>query len=126
MHLDLLNFAILLFFGAGIIFACTPLIVSFFIAPKSKGGDIGLPYECGINPHGNSRVRFGINYYFYALLFLAFDVDVLYLFPVASVYKQTSGWTVFGELSIFLGVLMLAVIYFWRKGVFTWPRKISF
>ena len=126
MHLDLLNFAILLFFGAGIIFACAPLIVAFFIAPKSKGGDIQLPYECGINPHGISRVRFGINYYFYALLFLAFDVDVLYLFPVASVYKQNSGWTVFGELSIFLGVLMLAVISFWRKGGFTWPRKISY
>ena len=126
MNLDLLNIAILLFFISGIIFACAPLIVAFLIAPKSKGGDIQLPYECGINPHGISRVRFGINYYFYALLFLAFDVDVLYLFPVASVYKQISGWTVFGELSIFLGVLMLAVIYFWRKGVFTWPRKISF
>lgn len=125
MQLDLLTFAVLMFFIAGFIFACLPLVASFLIAPKSKGGDLQLPYECGINPHGNSRVRFGINYYFYALLFLAFDVDVLYLFPFASVYKQSSGWTAFGALFIFLGVLMLAVIYFWRKGVFTWPRKIS-
>jgi NADH-quinone oxidoreductase subunit A len=71
-------------------------------------------------------VNFGINYYFYALLFLAFDVDVLYLFPVSVVYANSPGWTLFWELAVFLGILGLAVVYFWRKGVFTWPRRISF
>ena len=126
MQFDLLNLSILLFFVSGVIFSSLPLLGSVLLSPKSKGGDISLPYECGITPHGASRVRFGINYYFYALLFLAFDVDVLYLFPFASVYLRTPGWTVFWELLIFLSVLALAVIYFWRKGVFTWPRKISF
>jgi NADH-quinone oxidoreductase subunit A len=59
------------------------------------------------------------------LLFLAFDVDVLYLFPVATVYRTTQGWLPFLEIFIFLFVLVLAIIYFWAKGVFTWPRRIS-
>jgi NADH-quinone oxidoreductase subunit A len=79
-----------------------------------------------VPPYGGARVRFGINYYFYALLFLAFDVDVLYLFPVAAIYPDSAGWTIFWELVIFVGILVLAVIYFWRKGVFTWPRRVSF
>ena len=55
----------------------------------------------------------------------AFDVDVLYLFPVASVYRVTEGWLPFIEMVIFLVVLALAIVYFWAKGVFTWPRRIS-
>jgi NADH-quinone oxidoreductase subunit A len=112
--------------GAGVLFGLAPLIGATLLSPRSKGGDIGLPYECGITPHGPARVRFGINYYFYALLFLAFDVDVLYLFPVAAVYPDSPGWAFFWELVVFLGNLALAVVYFWRKGVFTWPRKVTF
>ena len=126
MQFSWFNLAVILFLGAGVLFGLAPLIGATLLAPRSKGGDIGLPYECGITPHGPARVRFGINYYFYALLFLAFDVDVLYLFPVAAVYPDSPGWEVFWELVVFLGILALAVVYFWRKGVFTWPRKVTF
>jgi NADH:ubiquinone oxidoreductase subunit 3 (subunit A) len=126
MQFSWLNLAVILFFGAGALFGLAPLIGATLLSPRSKGGDIGLPYECGITPHGPARVRFGINYYFYALLFLAFDVDVLYLFPVAAAYPDSAGWVVFWELMVFLGILGLAVVYFWRKGVFTWPRKVTF
>jgi NADH-quinone oxidoreductase subunit A len=126
MQFSWFNLAVILFLGAGVLFGLAPLIGATLLAPRSKGGDIGLPYECGITPHGPARVRFGINYYFYALLFLAFDVDVLYLFPVAAVYPDSPGWAVFWELVVFLGILALAVVYFWRKGVFTWPRKVTF
>jgi NADH:ubiquinone oxidoreductase subunit 3 (subunit A) len=126
MQFSWFNLAVILFLGAGVLFGLAPLIGATLLAPRSKGGDIGLPYECGITPHGPARVRFGINYYFYALLFLAFDVDVLYLFPVAAVYPVSPGWAIFWELVVFLGILALAVVYFWRKGVFTWPRKVTF
>ena len=126
MQFSWFNLAVILFLGAGVLFGLAPLIGATLLAPRSKGGDIGLPYECGITPHGPARVRFGINYYFYALLFLAFDVDVLYLFPVAAFYPDSLGWAVFWELVVFLGILALAVVYFWRKGVFTWPRKVTF
>lgn len=125
MRFDWLNLAVILFLAGGAVFAGLPLIGSLLLAPKARGGDLTLPYECGLPPHGGARVRFGINYYFYALLFLAFDVDVLYLFPVAAVYPSTAGWLVFWELILFVAILALAVVYFWRKAVFTWPRRIG-
>lgn len=126
VNFSLLNLAIIVFLVAGALFAAGPLIGATLLAPRSKAPDLRLPYECGITPHGSARVRFGINYYFYALLFLAFDVDVLYLFPVATYYPGSPGWAVFWELMVFIGILALAVVYFWRKGVFTWPRKVTF
>lgn len=83
-----------------------------------------MPYECGMRPQGSSWIRFGPNYYIYALLFLAFDVDVLYLFPVATYYPEASGLISFFKVFVFLAILVLAILYFWAKGVFTWPRQI--
>ncbi len=119
-----LNVAILLCLLVGLAFAGGPLAGSILLAPKARGGAIGLPYECGMPPHGSSWIRFGISYYFYALIFLAFDVDVLYLFPVASWYPHSEGFFPFVEILIFVGVLFLAILYFMKKGVFTWPKKI--
>lgn len=126
MQFNWLDLAIIVFLAAGILLGAAPLIGATLLAPKSRAQSLDLPYECGIPPHGPARVRFGINYYFYALLFLAFDVDVLYLFPVAAFYPDSPGWSTFWELVIFVGILSLAVVYFWRKGVFTWPRKVTF
>uniref|UniRef100_A0A7C4RU94 NADH-quinone oxidoreductase subunit n=1 Tax=Desulfatirhabdium butyrativorans TaxID=340467 RepID=A0A7C4RU94_9BACT len=126
MVFEWVHLAIVLFLAAGALLGALPLVASRFLAPRSSAKDLGLPYECGIRPHGPARVRFGINYYVYALLFLAFDVDVLYLFPVAVYYPHSPGWTVFWEFIVFLGILALAVLYFLKKGVFTWPRKITF
>jgi NADH-quinone oxidoreductase subunit A len=120
-----LNIAILLALGLGLVFASGPLIGSLALAPSSRGGAFHDPYECGMVPHGSSWVRFGINYYVYALLFLAFDVDVLYLFPVAAYYPNSEGWLIFAKVLLFLFVLGLGCVYFWKKGVFEWPRKIS-
>ncbi|WP_291327252.1 NADH-quinone oxidoreductase subunit A [Desulfovibrio sp. UCD-KL4C] len=120
-----LQLAIFLFMLGGLLFAGGPLILSKVVAPCAKGGDIGMPYECGMKPHGRAWNQFGISYYVYALLFLAFDVDVLYLFPVAAWYPHAEGMMSFYKVAVFMGVLALAIIYFWRKGVFTWPRKIS-
>ncbi len=120
-----LNFAILLFLWAGLAFAAAPLIASLLLAPRARGGLIGRPYECGLPTYGTSWVNFGVNYYFYALIFLAFDVDVLYLFPVATHFIHTEGWLPAIKLLAFIAVLIAAVVYFFRKGVFTWPRKIK-
>lgn len=121
-----LNVAIVLALMAGLAFASGPLIGSLLLAPKARGGELKTPYECGVRPYGSAKVRFGVNFFFYALIFLAFDVDVLYLFPVAVFYPQSEGLGDFYKLFVFLAVLALACIYFWKKGVFTWPRKIRF
>lgn len=120
-----LQAAILLFFLGGILFAAGPLVGSLLIAPKAHGGAMGESYECGVPTHGNSWIKFGINYYFYALIFLAFEVDILYLFPVAAAYASPQGLATTLKLLVFLAVLAAAVVYFMRKGVFTWPRKIQ-
>ncbi|MDK2921034.1 MAG: NAD(P)H-quinone oxidoreductase subunit 3 [Desulfonauticus sp.] len=120
-----LHVAIILFLGAGVLFAGVPLLASLLLAPKCKDEELLLPYECGLRPYGTSWVRFGINYYFYALLFLAFDVDVLYLYPVAVYYPFSEGFLPFIEIFLFVFILGLAVIYFFKKGVFSWPRRIK-
>jgi NADH-quinone oxidoreductase subunit A len=119
------NFAIMIFLWAGIAFAGTPLVVSLLLAPRARGGLIGRPYECGLPTYGSAWINFGVNYYFYALIFLAFDVDVLYLFPVATRFIDTTGWLPVLEILIFVAVLIAAVVYFFRKGVFSWPHKIQ-
>ncbi len=119
------HLALILFLVAGFLFAAGPLIASIFLAPRAKGGALDIPYECGMPPHGMSWVRFGINYYFYALIFLAFEVDILYLFPIAVYYPESMGWMPLIKLLIFLFVLAVSLVYFWRKGVFTWPKRIS-
>lgn len=120
-----MNFSILAFLMAGLAFAVGPLIVSLLFAPKSKGGALAESYECGIPTHGRQAwVQFGLTFYFYALIFLAFDVDVLYLFPVAAAYSKTVGWTAFWQVLVFLAVLFVAIFYFSSKGVFSWPRRI--
>ncbi len=124
MILTWLHVGLLVFLAAGLVFAGGALLVPLVLAPKSKGGELDVPYECGMPPHGSARTRFGINYFIYALLFLAFDVDVLYLFPVATAYPGTPGLAAFWKVLVFLAVLGLALLYFWRKGVFTWPRRI--
>ena len=117
--------AILLFFAGGVLFAVGPLAAGLVLAPRARGGALAETYECGVPTHGPTWVRFGINYYFYALIFLAFEVDILYLFPVAAAYASPQGLATTCKLLVFLAVLAAAVVYFMRKGVFTWPRKIQ-
>ncbi len=125
MVFDLLHVGILLCLVGGVLFAAGPLIAALLIAPNARGGDLGMPYECGMRPLGSPWSHFGINYYVYALLFIAFDVDILYLYPVAISYSSGEGWMYLVKLLIFLFFLMLALVYFKAKGVFSWPSKIS-
>ncbi|GHV50103.1 NADH-quinone oxidoreductase subunit A [Deltaproteobacteria bacterium] len=124
MVFDILHLAIILFLVGGTAFAIGPLLMGLLLAPRAGGGDMGMPYECGMRPLGQAWAHFAISYYMYALIFIAFDVDVLYLFPVAAEYHLTEGWGAFVKLCVFLFFLFLALIYFRAKGVFTWQRKI--
>ncbi|WP_291320415.1 NADH-quinone oxidoreductase subunit A [Desulfonatronospira sp.] len=126
MSVSWLHIAIIYFFVLGIVFfAVVPFLLSHLLAPKTKAENLRMPYECGMIPHGSAWVKFGINYYFYALIFLAFDVDVLFLFPVATYYVEAPDLVSFIKLLIFIVILFASVIYFWKKGVFTWPKKIK-
>ncbi|MBU1405759.1 MAG: NADH-quinone oxidoreductase subunit A [Proteobacteria bacterium] len=122
------------FFLGGLGFAVGPFIISFLLAPRSTRNTKEKTkqlIECGMEPIGDAWIRFGIVYYLYALMFVAFAVDILFLFPVALVYNQTGqdGLNIgdlraFVEILIFVGILSLIIIYAWKKGVFKWERKI--
>ncbi len=125
MVFDVIHLIIILSIIIGIGFAAVPLLLALLITPRATGGDLALPYECGTRPYGPAWTHFGISFYMYALLFIAFDVYILYLFPVAVYYPLTEGWDAFIKLAFFLFFLLLAIIYFRAKGVFVWHRTIS-
>ncbi|UCE82412.1 MAG: NADH-quinone oxidoreductase subunit A [Deltaproteobacteria bacterium] len=114
---------VVVFLGVGIIFAVMPIIISWFIGGRSSGVKRAETYESGMPAIGSAWVQFSVSYYIYALIFLAFDVDVLYLFPVALAYDKGFVVRDFIEVVIFISILSLAIIYAWRKGVFTWQRR---
>jgi NADH-quinone oxidoreductase subunit A len=117
------------FLLGGLAFALGPIAIVYLFMPLKTRQIVGkakAPIECAMDPIGDSWIRYGVVYYLYALIFLAFDVDVLFLFPVASVYNsQIFAGSVrdFIEIVMFVGILALAVVYAWIKGVFKWERK---
>jgi NADH:ubiquinone oxidoreductase subunit 3 (subunit A) len=114
-----------LFSLVAVLFAIVPIAIAYFLSPRTKGANTLSTYECGIPPFGIAWVKYGIHYYVYALIFIAFDVDVLYLFPVALSYARGERCHEFYALLAFVFIIALAVLYAWGKGVFTWKRKIS-
>src|SRR3989339_1919755 len=118
-------FPVALFFFVAILFTLIPIIIAYILAPRTWGEKTLNTYECGIEPYGSAWVRYGMHYYIYALIFIAFDVDVLYLFPVALNYAKGENPHEFYALLCFVSILALAIYYAWGKGVFTWKRKFS-
>lgn len=113
----------------GLAFALGPIAIVYLFMPLKTRQLLNKAdqyIECGMEPIGDSWIRYGVVFYLYALIFLAFDVDVLFLFPVAIAYNNeifASSLRDFIEILIFVGILSLAVVYAWIKGVFKWERK---
>jgi NADH-quinone oxidoreductase subunit A len=105
----------------------TMLILAHAIGPRKKTAVKQMPYESGMDPVGDARQPFDIKFYLVAILFLVFDVELLFLYPWSvSAYLSEGGiaaglrTTVFGVMLVFIGTLAIAYIYAWRKGVFRW------
>jgi NAD(P)H-quinone oxidoreductase subunit 3 len=111
------------FLLVAMLFAVSPIIASWLIGGRSVGDKRAETYESGMPAIGSAWIQFSVAYYIYALIFLAFDVDVLYLFPVALAYNKGFFIRDFIEIVIFIGILSLAIVYAWRKGVFTWQKR---
>jgi NADH:ubiquinone oxidoreductase subunit 3 (subunit A) len=113
----------------GLAFALGPIAIVYLLMPRKTreiSGKAKQFIECGMDPIGDSWIRYGVVFYLYALIFLAFDVDVLFLFPVAVAYNDAifaSSIRDFIEIVLFVVILSLAVVYAWIKGVFKWERK---
>lgn len=106
-----------------VIFVAGGLATNALLRPKHPNPFKQTPYECGEDPVGGSWVKFNIRYYVVALIFVLFDVEVIFLFPWALVFKKM-GWLAFGEMFAFVGVLVVGYAYAWRKGDLEWARPI--
>ena len=110
---------LILFFISGIVLVGGGMLVSHLFSPSSKNPQKAETYECGIPTQGASLFQFKVGYYLFAILFLIFEVEVVFLFPWAVVLKET-GITAFIEIVIFLFILGAGLLYAWKKRALKW------
>lgn len=111
---------------AGLAFAIGPVVIALLLGARKtrqSANKTGQFIECGMDPIGDAWIRYSAVYYLYALVFVAFAVDVLYLVPVAIVYDRVFPVRDLVELLIFVGILSLVIVYAWKKGIFEWNLK---
>lgn len=89
------------------------------VAPKVGGREKGMTYECGVDPIGTGWSQTTVRYYIFAIMFVIFDVEAVFLFPWAVVFEEI-GWPAFVEMMIFIAILGLGLLYAWRKKVLDW------
>ena len=111
--------SLILLMVCGILFAGGGIFVSNLLAKHSKNAQKGQPYECGVPTIGQSWIQFNVGYYLFALLFLIFDVELVFLYPWAVVVKEV-GLPAFIEILIFLFILFLGFLYAHKKGALKW------
>ena len=112
---------ILIFSVVAIALSAIAVLVPAIFGPK-RPNDVKLaPYESGKMPIGPARRRFAIQYYLFAVLFILFDIEVVLLFPWATVFKDLSPrWVGLIEAGIFVSILVLGLVYVWKKGGLEW------
>lgn len=118
----------------GIAFACLFLGLAIFLGPKRPNAEKLSPFECGSEPIGSPRVRFSVKFYQVAILFLIFDIESAFLYPWAALFRKLSclgvvagtqclgavTWFGFVEMLVFVGTLIVALAYVWRKRAIGW------
>ena len=102
-----------------VVFAVLPLLVERVIAPRKRTLAKGDAYECGVKTYGETWVRFRIQYYIYALMFVVFDIETVFLFPWAVSYTSL-GLFALVEMVVFLVMLAIGLVYAWARGVLKW------
>jgi NADH-quinone oxidoreductase subunit A len=111
--------ALILFFIVAVVLVGGALIFSSFIPPTSTNIQKSEPYECGIPTKGLTWLQFNIGYYLFAILFLIFDVETVFVFPWAVVMREL-GIVAFVEIIIFFFILGLGLLYAWKKHALIW------
>ena len=110
---------VFLFIGLAIAFPIVTLFVAKLVRPNTGGAAKLSPYECGVEPESDARQRYAIRYYLVAILFVIFDVETVFLFPWAIIYKKLA---IFGliEMLVFLGILIVGYVWIIKKGALDW------
>ena len=110
---------ILIFLGIAVGFACFAVTISDLLGQHKPSAVKQAPYECGMPTLGPTYRRIPIKYYIIAMLFLLFDIEVVFLYPIAVVF-QAYKLVAFLTMAVFIGILIIAYIYIWKKGALEW------
>lgn len=112
-------FPILLFVFVALAFGVVTLVISYFVQPKYPEPEKLSTYECGAEPFSDARMPFPVRYYIFAMLFVIFDIEVIFLYPWAVVFGKI-GLIGLIEMLIFIGLFVVAYVYAWRKEALEW------
>lgn len=121
---------VLLFIVAGILFILVTLLVSRLIRPSRPNPEKLSTYESGEEPVGSPWPQFNIRFYVVALIFLLFEVEIVFMFPWSTIFADKSiqqavpswGWLSLGEMILFIGILAFGLLYAWRNGFLEWEK----
>ena len=118
-------FPILMFVLVGIAVGVLPVAMGFVLAPSRPDPEKLSPYECGFEAFEDARMKFDVRYYLIAILFILFDLEIAFLFPWATIFKDivaAESIKLFGfiEMLVFVAILVLGYVYAWAKGALEW------
>jgi NADH-quinone oxidoreductase subunit A len=111
---------VLVFAGLGIVVGGAFALLNGVIGPRHANPIKGQPYECGLPTHITRTFRFGVSFYMIAMLFILFDIEVVFLYPVGVLVHLTKSVFVLGEILVFVALLLVALVFVWRRGALDW------
>jgi NADH-quinone oxidoreductase subunit A len=111
---------VLVFAGLGLIVGGAFVLLNAVIGPNRPNPIKGQPYECGLPTHITKSFRFGVSFYMIAMLFILFDIEVVFLYPVGVLVDAVKSIFVLVEISIFVALLLVALVFVWRRGALDW------
>ena len=110
---------VILFILVGVAVGVAPQAIGFLLGPRRPDAAKNSPYECGFEAFEDARMKFDVRYYLVAILFIAFDLEIAFVFPWAVVFRDL-GVAGLYEMGVFLGLLVLGFAYVWKKGALEW------
>jgi NADH-quinone oxidoreductase subunit A len=111
---------VIVFTGLGVIVGGTLAMVNGLIGPRRPSRAKNDPYECGLPSEVTRTFRFGISFYMVAMLFILFDIEVVFLYPVGVILRAAHSVFVLVEVILFVVLLLVALVYVWRRGALDW------
>jgi NADH-quinone oxidoreductase subunit A len=113
---------ILILFIVATLVAAAAVILGTLLGPRRPTPRKQSPYESGMTPIGPAQRRFPIKFYLVAVLFILFDVEIVFLYPWAVLLRDAgqAGWFLLGEMALFMAILLVGYVYAWKKGALTW------
>ncbi|HMV06784.1 MAG TPA: NADH-quinone oxidoreductase subunit A [Accumulibacter sp.] len=118
-------FPVFVFILIGIAFGFAPVIAGMIVAPHRPDREKLSPYECGFEAFEDARMKFDVRYYLIAIIFILFDLEVAFLLPWATIFKEIAStesvrWFGFVEMLVFIAILVVGYVYAWARGALDW------